>query len=975
AGENLYVGTAESGIRIVDVVLPQSTALLGFLDANNLRFQATKLRNDTAFVALAGDGVALVDLSQPGAPRILTTFQTTNSAFLAQPYGDRVVVSEFGLGIAVYDFTGNETARVQLTNGIINETFIDGATLYAAAGRVGLVSIDLSNPDAPVVLDTIPALPTGAGATSLDIENGLMAIGEGATVRLVDVTDPSGMTLLGEHTTNESVFDVEVKGSTVYGLKQAQGLLVLDATDPAFPDSFSFVPMEKPADQIWWKMEREGDLLYVIRRATFFDSPGALNILQVGNSLEPVLLQSIATRGRGGIFDVDQGLIALGEDRDGLEVFTSLEQHALGVSGFAATRSRVSAMHVSDDVILVGDYEGNLYSYAVFAGDSLARQSSFFLGAPISSIVARGNLVYVNLNRENVIELEIQPDGTLDLQNRGVTNLTQPRGMAFDGRYLYVGAADEGLHVYDVTADALQIVEVGTYTTNGTVEGDLALAQADAIYLDEESNLVYVLAVRRQADAHFFTIAVNDPESPQFIASFSTDATVSGGRYFDCVVADGFAYLTKRINGLDVLDLRNPLAPTLHREFSLTGATDLAYAAGFLFVARGLNGYQVLDVRNSEQIQTLFVKPPAGNIQNIDLIGSRLLLDNESGISLFGQKIANVDEIPPFLTVGVVPSPWITSYLDIVVVASEQLTTKPRVTFEMGEIDSTLVVLTQDLTNAVYHSTLRLAQIGVGNIRAFGEDLAGNKTETLKGFVVRKARGARGGTIDSDTGSVQVKIPPGAPTSESFVYLMSMDPRDPKAPPPPAGGAGMVGRMQQLWLGPLERAVEVVAWDLTADGNRDDGRHDDSEDYEARVPVVHYWTGNDWRPVPTFWDRDTGRASATIPGSGVFAIAWKDDGPSIPSPRVAWHGNRPNPFNPSTRLLFTLPERGHVSLEVYDIAGRRVRTLAAGAFPAGDHSLDWDGTDENGRPVASGMYFARFASGAALHSSRMVLVR
>ncbi len=964
--EKMYVGTAEAGIRIVDIVLPQSTALLGYLEANNQRFQATKLRNDTAFVALAVDGVALVDLSQPGAPHVLTSFQTTNNAFLAQPFRDRAVVSEFGAGIAVYDFSGNETARIQLTNGIINETFIDGTILYAAAGRVGIVSIDLSNPDAPVVLDTIPPLPTGAGASSLDIEGELMAIAEGATIRLVDITNPSAMVLLGQHRTNESVFDVEVKGSAVYGLKQTQGLLVLDAADPAAPDSFASVTMEKPVDQIWWKMEREGDLLYVIRRATFLDAPGALNILQVGNSLEPVLLQSIATRGRGGIFDVDQGLIALGEERDGLEVFTSLEQHALGVVGFAATRSRVSAMHVSGDVMLVGDYDGNLYSYAIFAGDSLARQSSFFLGDRIFNIVARGNLVYVNLNRESVIEFEIQPDGSLDLQNRAVSNLLQPRGLAFDGRYLYVGAADEGLHVYDVTADALRIVEVGSYTTNGTTEGNLALAEADAIYLDEESNLVYVLAIRRQADAHFFTIAVNDPESPQFISSFSTEATTSGGRYFDCIVANGFAYLTKRINGLDVLDVRNPLEPKLHREFTLTGATDLAYAAGFLFVARGLSGYQVLDVRNSEQIQTLFVKPPAGNIQNIDLVGARLLLDNESGISLFGQKIANVDEIAPFLTVGVIPSPWITSYLDIVVVASEQLTAKPRVTFEMGEIDSTLVVLTQDLTNAVYHSTLRLDQVGVGNIRATGEDLAGNKSESLKGFVVRKARGARGGTIDSDTGSVQVKIPPGAPTPESYVYLMSVDARDPKAPRPPDGGDGMVGRMQQLWLGPLERAVEVEAWDLLPDEN---------PDHEDQVPVAHYWTGTDWRSVPTFWDRDTGRARATIPGSGVFAIAWKDGGPAIPAPRVEWHGNRPNPFNPSTRLLFTLPERGHVSLEVYDIAGRRVRTLAAGAYPAGNHAIDWDGTDESGRPIASGVYFARFASGAVERSSRMVLVR
>lgn len=962
AGQKIYVGTAESGINIADIVLPQSTALLGFLEANDFRYQATKLRNDTAFVAMFSDGVAMVDLSQPGNPSLLSNFETTNSAFLARPYRDRIVVSEFGSGVGIYDFAGNETARIFLTNGIINETYVDGTILYVSAGRVGLVSVDMTNPDAPVILDTIPALPAGAGVSSVDVDGNLMAIGEGGNVRLIDVTNPSDLILLGAYSTNEPMFDVEVKGTTVYGLKQTEGLLILDATDPASPDSFGVVPLEKPVDQIWWKMEREGDLLYAVRRATFLDAPGALNILQIGSALEPVLLQSIATRGRGGIFDVDQGVIALGEERDGLEVFTSLEQHALGVSGFAATRSRISAMHVSDDLILVGDYDGNLYSYAIFSGDSLARQSSFFLGARIFNIVARGNLVYVNLNRESVIEFEIQPDGSLRTF-RTIVDLIQPRGLAFDGSFLYVGAGTEGLRIYDVTSDVFRLVEVGSYTTNGTVEGDLALARADVVYLDEESDLAYVLASRRLADAHFFAIAVNNPASPQFISSFSSIETAALARYFDCVVADGFAYLAKRAAGVDVLDLRNPLEPVLHQELRLVGATDLVYASGFLFVARGTRGYQVLDVRNTALIQTLFSKPAAGSMQHIDLIGSRILLGNESGISLFGQKIANVDEIPPFLTIGVLPSPWITSYLDIVVVASEQLNEKPRVTFEMGDVDSTLFVLTQDLTNSVYHSTLRLSQIGLGNVRASGEDLAGNKSEAIKGFAVRKARGARGGTISPDTGSVQVKIPAGTPTPESFVYLMPIDENDTNGPGPLERGARMVGSMQQLWLGPLERSVEVEAWDLLPGGD------------PGQVPVAHYWTGDEWMAVPTFWDRETGRARATIPGSGAFAIAWKAEGPTFPSPPVVWHGNRPNPFNPSTRLLFTLPERGHVSLEVYDIAGRRVRSLADRAYPAGNHAIDWDGTDQSGRPVASGIYFARFASGGVERSSRMTLIR
>jgi len=66
--------------------------------------------------------------------------------------------------------------------------------------------------------------------------------------------------------------------------------------------------------------------------------------------------------------------------------------------------------------------------------------------------------------------------------------------------------------------------------------------------------------------------------------------------------------------------------------------------------------------------------------------------------------------------------------------------------------------------------------------------------------------------------------------------------------------------------------------------------------------------------------------------------------------------NTPNPFVSSTRIAFTLPQRGRARLDVYDVAGRRVRTLADGELAAGRHDLAWDGRDDGGRRVAAGSY-------------------
>ena len=67
----------------------------------------------------------------------------------------------------------------------------------------------------------------------------------------------------------------------------------------------------------------------------------------------------------------------------------------------------------------------------------------------------------------------------------------------------------------------------------------------------------------------------------------------------------------------------------------------------------------------------------------------------------------------------------------------------------------------------------------------------------------------------------------------------------------------------------------------------------------------------------------------------------------------------PNPFNPSTVLRFAVPVGGDMDLAVFDLKGRRVRQLHQGALPAGSHDFTWDGRNEGGRPLSSGVYFAR----------------
>ena len=94
-----------------------------------------------------------------------------------------------------------------------------------------------------------------------------------------------------------------------------------------------------------------------------------------------------------------------------------------------------------------------------------------------------------------------------------------------------------------------------------------------------------------------------------------------------------------------------------------------------------------------------------------------------------------------------------------------------------------------------------------------------------------------------------------------------------------------------------------------------------------------------------------------------------------PPPAFALLGNHPNPFNPSTTIVFDMPAAGAANLSVYNLKGQLVKTLTNESKPAGRHSFTWDGTDSLNRPVSSGVYFYRLTAAGHTESKKMVLVK
>ncbi|HPR18235.1 MAG TPA: T9SS type A sorting domain-containing protein, partial [Candidatus Cloacimonadota bacterium] len=94
------------------------------------------------------------------------------------------------------------------------------------------------------------------------------------------------------------------------------------------------------------------------------------------------------------------------------------------------------------------------------------------------------------------------------------------------------------------------------------------------------------------------------------------------------------------------------------------------------------------------------------------------------------------------------------------------------------------------------------------------------------------------------------------------------------------------------------------------------------------------------------------------------------------SPAVSHLTNYPNPFNPSTTIQFeTTNLHEFAQIEIYNIKGQKIRTLPVSSSPSRKVSVVWDGTDDNNKPVSSGIYFYKLKTGKIEKTKKCLLMK
>ena len=105
-----------------------------------------------------------------------------------------------------------------------------------------------------------------------------------------------------------------------------------------------------------------------------------------------------------------------------------------------------------------------------------------------------------------------------------------------------------------------------------------------------------------------------------------------------------------------------------------------------------------------------------------------------------------------------------------------------------------------------------------------------------------------------------------------------------------------------------------------------------------------------------------------------LSVTGGDEVPVVPDV-FALYQNVPNPFNPHTVIKFDLPSRARVVLRIYNVTGQLVRTLADNAMDPGRLQVTWNGRDDRGSQVASGVYFYMLNTGTVTRTKKMIMLK
>lgn len=1030
-GHYACVASSDLGLVVVNLADPAHPSRVASLSVGGAP-RAVAIAGSLAAVAAGTGGVAFVDLGNPTAPALRSTWHASDDVMGVALVGRYAYLAALGAGLVILD-VANPAAPVLVGQVAVSDratsVIVDGDHAFVTDYRAGVAVFDINAPATPTRVGTID---TGGTAQALALSGDLLAVAAGtAGVRLFDVTLPAAAVFAGSLTLTGSATDVAFQHRLLLTTTTTPLFYAHDLTNPAQPvakwtrelggagrgvalygdlglvaadtwgldvvrleeltnppqieSSLAGTDVHNPRD-----VAVAGEVAYVVTE------PEGLLVVSLPSSGTGARLAAITTPGNAVGVDVAGNLVCVADSLAGLRTFDVTHPNAPVALGGYDTPGQAVDVAITNNVACVADGTGDLKLISIANPAAPTLMATCALPGSANAVAVSGTLACVT-------------DGGLRLVN--IANPAAPvlvgsytsfgggtaQGVAVQGNVAWVAAGSAGLYAIDITTPAAPAL--------------LSVTPTDPAYYAYRTpalcgRLLVALEAGGSLTASYVRILdVSNPAAPVLVQRWFTNmyqvtaVAIDGDRLLQLSGAPGANYIgileayalaqpdvTGNLSGLGeslnfVPDLPHIVCARLTAQY--TGKVTWALYTWTNTQNLPANGTWITVDRVGYGLRWRAALAWAGANPTIDALQVEWRL-----------REARIDSV---VDVRHDQGGWANVYL-----------TGSGYDMRMGTISGYNVYRRVD--DAALAAEVRAAKLRDANLRA------ANGAEIVLDGVTYVVNTPSAGDAAAKDGATATDAPAGVwsvvasffPTRQDH-YIVTVPTARDDSPAGPGWSSYYVTAWQSSTgsffssLPDSGRSVDNLAPGVpagltaayAATGATLQWQPATDRDFQycrvyrgtwpgftpAPENLVGATAGTTWTDAtPAPWSYSYKLTSVDHAGNESAAaapvhVSGAEDA-TVPG-AFALRGAEPNPFNAGTTVRWEVPAGGaRVELAVFDARGCRVRTLVAGALPAGRHSLRWDGRDDAGHTLATGTYFCRLAAdGRTVRAIKMSLVQ
>ncbi|MCC5933884.1 MAG: T9SS type A sorting domain-containing protein [Balneolales bacterium] len=900
AGDFAYFGDGPSFVA-VDLTNPQSPVARGNFAFPGLISEIV-VEGDLAFVAVRnpGGGLFILDISDKDNPQLTGSF-TPRAGFTVEALGNQAFIGHGTQGFTRVDVSNPQAPEVIqyiTAGGSANGMAVDENFLYVAFGAPGFRIYDITSTEETPLLSTTDV---GGFVNNLAIVGDVLYVSSAAGFLIYDVSDRTAPVQLGAYTAAGGVFGASVVDGFAY-LSGSFGLRILDVSNPA---SVSVVSASTPNVQSSLDTFSDGNLAVVSSR--FF----GLNVVDVSTPSAPVLNGLVDNLGFAYKVALENGILYVMDIAGKLTIFDAANPLAPVFLSRIFTTQNSENISVSDGLVYIVDSDGG--------------------SGRITLIDAR--------NPAAPQILEVIPTSS---QSFGV-DVTADRA--------YTASGFGGLRVYTRDAESGAVSLISTLPTGN-----------NAYYVRQKDDLALIA----NFGAGLFVADISDEENPVQASAVVTGQLVQS---LDFRPGEPFAVLADGNNGLTVVNLTDPTAPVNEGSFSVANngrdvriQQDFVYAAAEFFGVRQFEGSNLTSLTEIASFSTI------DRVTGLSVEGGLLAAAGaEGGLYLFSIPFSDApgpDPDPAFVQLIHSAADPAAALVDIFVndalVESAfpfgaAIPVSPAPSSELQQLRIKLAgtdtVILEDTFEFEANRTYSITVTGVANPADFaqnpgGADISVNLAVSIYPLLVGPA----------DLHAYLLHTVTDAPAVDVY-----------------ANGTLLIGGLSYGEPSPFTGLnAETAALSLTLAGTETEVARFTADLSVFEGEFVAIQARGFLNPA----ENQDGAAFELVAVRPSGEVVVFDAVPVSVLPEtqlpaeLSLSQNYPNPFNPATSIRFSLPQQQDVRLEVFNMQGQRVAVLASGRFAAGTHTVRFDAS-----ALASGLYLYRLSTPDASLTRKMMLLK